>query len=178
MFCSGRAPLAGQPRGIVVSQASSPGLASPVSSSSSSIANPFSNVADPRTHPPAPSPTRREGARGKAHTKSPHPHSFGGRGLTRQPVMPPPFALQRIPVAEPQLCALTGASRRWLHTARCWRFGFTGWLREVGRVGLWRRSQHMRRSLHHWRQPDISHHSRVRKLYHIMREPTSAKWEG
>lgn len=88
-----------------VSQASSPGLASPVSSSSS-----IANLS------PGPSPT--QGGENKAHTKSPHPHNFGGRGLTRRLVVPPPFAPLRITDAEPLLCALTGASRRRLLTAR------------------------------------------------------------
>src|SRR5690242_20037353 len=45
---------------------------------------------------PSPAPPRRGEGENSAHTKSPHPQHFGGRGLTRRLVVPPPFASLRI----------------------------------------------------------------------------------
>ena len=102
-----------------VSQASSPGLASPVSSSSS-IA-----------FLPRPIPRRGEVVN-KAHTKSPHPHNFWrtrANAPTRGATTIRPATYYRCGAFA---CALTGASRRRLLGAFSilWR-GFTGWLWEV-----------------------------------------------
>ena len=125
-----------------------------------------------RTSLPAP-PRRREG-RTKRIQKALILTTFGGRGLTRRLVVPPPFAPLRITDAEPLLCALTGASRRRLLSASLGA-GSPGGSGRSCQAGPRRRSQHTRRSLYRWRQPDVSHHSRMEALYHTARELSSGR---